>query len=159
MAKDIFIPVGGHTFSSLRATYGPGPQHRVSGSYSIDVGSFYTGEKTTATARGRFEASTRLTFEPNISLNWIDLPEGRFTTTVVGTRGTFTVTPRAFVAALVQYSSSSTSLLTNVRLRWEYHPGSELFVVYSEGRDTLTPRATPLENRGLAIKVTRLFRF
>ena len=27
----------------------------------------------------------------------------------------------------------------NVRLRWEYRPGSELFVVYNEERDTLAP--------------------
>jgi hypothetical protein len=62
----------------------------------------------------------------------------------------------------VQYTSSTTSVLTNVRLRWEYSPGSEMFVVYSEGRDTepLAPmRGVPIENRGLAIKVTKLLRF
>ncbi len=52
------------------------------------------------------------------------------------------MTPRMFVAALVQYSSSNTSLSTNLRFRWEYQPGSELFVVYTEGRTTL-PRAAP----------------
>ena len=158
IAEGVVVPVGGHTFDTLRATYNPGPQHRVSGSYALEVGSFYTGAKTTATARGRVEINSRLTFEPNISLNWVDLPEGRFTNTVLGTRGTYTMSPRAFVAALVQYSSSTTSALANVRLRWEYHPGSELFVVYSEGRDTFAPRV-PLENRGVAVKVTRLFRF
>jgi hypothetical protein len=66
-----------------------------------------------------------------------------------------------FVAALVQYTSSTTSVLTNVRLRWEYSPGSEMFVVYSEGRDTdpLSPlRGNPIETRGLTIKITRLLR-
>jgi hypothetical protein len=158
IADGVFIPVGGHTFDTARLTYTPGPQHRVSGTYALEVGSFYTGKKTTVTARGRLEASSRLTFEPNVSLNWVDLPEGAFTNTVVGTRGTYTMSPRAFVAALVQYSSSTTAVLTNVRLRWEYHPGSELFIVYSEGRDTFASR-TPLETRGRAIKVTRLFRF
>jgi hypothetical protein len=158
IADGVFIPVGGHTFDTARLTYTPGPQHRVSGTYALEVGSFYTGKKTTVTARGRLEASSRLTFEPNVSLNWVDLPEGAFTNTVVGTRGTYTMSPRAFVAALVQYSSATTAVLTNVRLRWEYHPGSELFIVYSEGRDTFASR-TPLETRGLAIKVTRLFRF
>ena len=76
IARGVFVPVGGHTFDSVQANYNPGPQHRVSGTYSLEVGSFYTGRKTTAAARGRFEVSTRLTFEPNISLNWVDLPEG-----------------------------------------------------------------------------------
>ena len=91
--------------------------------------------------------------------NWVDLPEGRFTTTVTGARSVFTMTPRMFVAALVQYSSSSTSLSTNLRFRWEYEPGSDLFVVYTEGRSTLPERGTELENRGIIVKINRLFRF
>ncbi len=69
------------------------------------------------------------------------------------------MTPRMFVAALVQYSSSSSSLSTNLRFRWEYQPGSELFVVYTEGRSTLPLTGTELENRGFVVKINRLFRF
>jgi hypothetical protein len=43
-------------------------------------------------------------------------------------------------------------------VRWEYRPGSELFLVYSEGRDTVM-RGTPVLNRTLAVKMTRLLRF
>jgi hypothetical protein len=64
------------------------------------------------------------------------------------------------VSALLQYNSSNSTLSTNVRLRWEYQAGSELFVVYNEGRDTQTPRTYPeLETRSFVVKVNRLFRF
>jgi hypothetical protein len=46
-----------------------------------------------------------------------------------------------------------------VRLRWEYLPGSELFVVYNEGRDTTLRGLPDLQNRALIVKVNRLFRF
>ncbi len=70
------------------------------------------------------------------------------------------MTPLMFVSALVQYNSSNSALSTNVRLRWEYQPGSELFIVYNEQRDTLVPnRVAELENRTFIIKVNRLFRF
>ena len=103
----------------------------------------------------------RFAVEPNLSFNWINLPQGDFTNTLVGNRATFTVSPRMFVAALIQYTSGTTSVLTNVRVRWEYSPGSEMFIVYSEGRDTdpLAPaRGNPIENRGLTIKITKLLR-
>ena len=45
------------------------------------------------------------------------------------------------------------------RLRWEYTGGSELFVVYSDGRDTAERGFPALLNRTFAIKATRLFRF
>ena len=72
---------------------------------------------------------------------------------------TFTMTPRMAVSALVQYNSADGSLTSNLRFRWEYIPGSEVFAVYSEGRSTFPPRGTALETRGLVVKVNRLFRF
>jgi len=64
------------------------------------------------------------------------------------------------VAALVQYNSSAHLFTTNIRYRWEFRPGSELFVVYSDGRDTAltVPRGSTLMSRGLTVKLTRLFR-
>ena len=70
-----------------------------------------------------------------------------------------------FASALLQYSSADKTFSSNLRFRWEYRPGSELFVVYTDERDTTdenglpTPRATGLRNRAFVIKVNRLFRF
>ena len=63
-----------------------------------------------------------------------------------------------FVSGLVQYSSSNSSMGTNVRMRWEYQPGSELFVVYNDARDTRRPGLPGLQTRALVVKITRLFR-
>jgi hypothetical protein len=64
-----------------------------------------------------------------------------------------------FVSALAQYNSSSNAVSSNLRLRWEYHPGSELFVVYTDERDALTRGYPDLKNRAIVIKVNRLLRF
>ena len=60
---------------------------------------------------------------------------------------------------LVQYQSRTDSVSTNARFRWEYQPGSELFVVYSDGRSTLTRGIPDVQTRSFVIKVTRLFQF
>jgi hypothetical protein len=59
----------------------------------------------------------------------------------------------------VQYNSTARSVSANVRLRWEYQPGSELFVVYNDERNTLTRGFPELLTRSLVVKVNRLFRF
>ncbi|MSO45352.1 MAG: hypothetical protein EXQ59_01095 [Acidobacteria bacterium] len=158
IATGVRLPVGGYTFENTKLSFNPGANHRVSGFTSFDIGSFYGGDKKTATLRGRIELTPRFGVEPNVSLNWVDVPQGRFRDTVVGGRAFFTMSPRSFVAALIQYSSASTSLSTNLRLRWEYRPGSELFVVFTEGRSTLPPRGTELQSRGFVVKINRLFR-
>ena len=41
----------------------------------------------------------------------------------------------------------------------EYEPGSDLFIVYTEARNTRVGGFPELVNRGFAIKLTRLIRF
>jgi Domain of unknown function (DUF5916) len=157
--EGVTIPPGGYHFGNTTLSYTAGQQHRLSGTGSFDAGGFYGGRRRTAAFDGRLEVTPRVGIEPNISVNWIDLPQGSVTTTIAGARTTVSITPRMFIAALAQYSSSSSSVLTNLRFRWEYQPGSELFLVYTDGRSTLPPRGTELQSRGVVLKVTRLFRF
>ena len=162
IAPDVTIPVGGYDFQSVRASYRFGAQRPVSGQISLQIGSFWSGDNTTLSlGSGRVEVTPQLSIEPSVAFNWIDLPEGSFNTQLARTRFTYSVTPRMFFSGLLQYSSTGDSFSTNFRFRWEYSPGSELFVVYSEDRDTdpLMPnRLTELRNRGLVVKINRLFR-
>ena len=160
IASDVTIPVGAYGFQDFFASYSMGRQRRFSGTFSIQRGGFFSGNITAyGYRRGRIEITPQFSFEPGISINRIDLPEGTFTATLVQSRVTYTLTPRMFFGGLLQYNNSTNSLSTNLRLRWEYQPGSELFVVYNDQRDT-TLRGTPLlENRAFIVKFTRLFRF
>jgi hypothetical protein len=151
--------VGTYQFGNTVTQYTLGAQHRLAGTATWETGSFYGGTKQTASLTGRFEVTIPFAIEPTVSLNWIDLPQTKVLAKLVSTRATYTMTPRMYMSALIQYSSTTTSLTSSVRFRWEYIPGSELFVVYSEGRDTFPVRRVDLENRGFVVKVNRLFRF
>jgi hypothetical protein len=153
------VPVGTYEFDNTVAQYTLGAQHRLAGTATYEAGSFYGGHKQTAGLTGRLEVTVPFAIEPTVSFNWLDLPEGRILAKLMSTRFTYTMTPRMYLSALLQYSSTTTSLTSSVRFRWEYIPGSELFVVYQEGRDTFPVRRTDLENRGFIVKVNRLFRF
>ena len=154
-----WVPVGAYHSPTLRGNYTLGTQRRVSGDIAFAHGSFYGGDRTDVSYRGRAEITPRLSIEPGFSVNRVDMPAGRFTARLLTARGTFSFTPRMLTAALVQYNSTSNAITTNVRFRWEYRPLSELFVVYSDGRDTLERGFPGLVNRGFTVKLTRLFRF
>ena len=155
------VPGGAYHFSTMRGGYTLGTQRKVSGEISAARGGFYDGDRTDLSYRGRAEISSHLSVEPTVSFNWVDLPTGSFTATILSGRGSLSFSPRMLVAALIQYNSAGNVMTTNIRYRWEYRPGSELFVVYSDGRDTRDRFAgddPALMNRGLTVKVTRLFR-
>jgi hypothetical protein len=158
IADDIFLPIGGYDFQNLRYTYRLGPQRPMSGFFSFQHGSFYSGTRKEISYFGRFEVTRQFTLEPRISQNWIDLAEGSFTTSLLRIRADYMFSPRSFIGALVQYNTSNDTFSTNIRFRWEYRPGSDLFIVYSDGRDTTFGGFPQLENRSLVVKITRLFR-
>jgi hypothetical protein len=161
LAPGVIVPAGGYHYASVLGTYVFGAQRTLaSGSVSLESGSFYDGHKTSLTiARARSNFPPHLYVEPSYSVNMIDLPQGKFTTNLIGSRITYMVTPLMFTSALVQYNSVSHSVSTNIRFRWEYQPGSELFIVYNDQRDTVPSERTSLANRVFIVKINRLFRF
>ena len=160
VATGIDIPVGTYDFHTVHLSYAGGQQRKLSGTVVFEAGRFYSGDRRTiALNAARMQVTPQVSLEPSLSFNFVDLREGSFTATVVRTRTTYTVTPRMFVSGIVQYNSTNTSFGSNLRLRWEYAPGSELFVVYTDDYDTeARPNITPLRNRALVIKLNRLFR-
>jgi hypothetical protein len=160
IARRVSLPVGGYDYGIGRIGYDFGRQRAVSGNVRLEGGTFYDGDRLTlSVSRGRYSPLPRLSAEPIVSVNRVRLPAGNFTTTLLGSRATFTISPAAFTSALVQYNSGTRTVSTNVRLRWEYQPGSELFVVYNEQRDTLGLGAPDLQTRALIVKINRSMRF
>src|SRR5688572_25746463 len=157
---EVTLPIGSYAFGTTKVGYNLGQQRTLSANLSVEHGTFYNGHKTTFSAgRGRVPVTNQLSVEPTYSLNRVDLDQGSFTTHLLGSRVTYSVTPLMFASALVQYNSGTNAVSTNARLRWEYQPGSELFVVYNEERDTLARRFPGLMNRAFIVKVNRLLRF
>ena len=161
IAKGVTLLPGKFDFTSYETSYRLGTQRKISGRLSLRVGDFWSGKNTAiGISSGRIELSPQLSLEPSYSINKVELPEGDFRTELSRLRVTYTLSPRMYVGGLVQYDSNAKSFSTNFRFRWEWAPGSELFVVYSDDRDTSPfgdPNSFELRNRGLAIKFNRLF--
>jgi hypothetical protein len=160
IATGVVLPVGGYDFNNVEVGFNMGTQRRRAANLLFEHGQFYNGHRTAFTAsRGRLQVSNQLSVEPTYSLNHVSLMQGGFTSHLGGARVTYTMTPLMFASALIQYNSSTSSVSANARLRWEYRPGSELFVVYNEQRDTRLAGFPGLTNRALILKINRLLRF
>ena len=158
ISDGVILPIGEYRYQDVRFSYNFGQQQPLPGTISYQKGSFWSGDRDALSFNGRVEISPKFSIEPRLSLNWVELPEGDFDTRLVSARVNYTFSPRMVVSSFIQYNSRSDSVSSSVRFRWEYEPGSDLFVVYSEGREDLS--LTPfLANRTFAVKFTKLFRF
>ena len=159
ISDDVTLPVGRYSFDSVDAFLFLGGHRRVSGRVRFGAGNFYSGTRRFVEYGGRVEITPFLSLEPDVNINWIDLAEGAFTTELYRTRVNYAFSARSLFAALVQYNSSNDTFSTNIRFRWEYQPGSDIFFVFTEGRATDIGDRPTLENRAFLVKLTRLLRF
>jgi hypothetical protein len=155
----VVIPVGAYDYVDSTATYTFGAQRRASGALAITRGQYYDGDITTVTfSQTRVSVTKRFSFEPSFSISDVELPGGHFTTKVLRSRTDYGFSPRMFASALLQYNSADRTFSSNLRYRWEYRPGSEFFVVWTDEHET-RPNRIGLRNRAFVVKLTRLFRF
>ena len=154
------IPVGGYDWQNVRLSFNSRPQRPAAANLAFEYGTFYNGHRTAwSISRGRVAVTPRFALEPTYSLNKVDLVQGSFTAHLAGSRVIVTMSPRMFASTLVQYNSGSHAMTANVRFRWEYQPGSELFIVYNDERDTRARAFPGLMTRSFMVKINRLFRF
>lgn len=165
------FPAGGYQFTNALVSYGFGAQRRVSGTVSLQAGQFYDGTITSLAYTTGMLAPARVTvlrqfsLEPSVQINRVESPSGSVTTKVLRARADYGFSPLMLASALLQYGSGDHAFSSNLRFRWEYRPGSELFVVYSDERDATSDRlAFPglvrgLKNRAFVVKINRLLRF
>ena len=160
IASDVTILRDVYTFHEIRTGYNFGPLWSLSGNVRFDAGGFYGGtRKALSYLAGRMRLTPMFTLYPSVSVNWIDLPQKQFMTRLVSLRALYTLTPRMFLLTFWQYSSDVHDVSVNMRLRWEYQPSSELFLVYNEGRSTLPRGHFDLANRSFIVKVTKRLLF
>ncbi len=158
LSDEVSVPAGNYRFARTGVRVRMGSHRKVSGMFRYEFGDFFGGTRQEVSYWGRAEVNQRFSLEPNISLNWITVPGGDVQAQVSRLRATYTVSPRSFLGALVQYNSAAQLISANVRFRWEYSPGSDLFVVFSSNRDG-DDGLSGLSDRAVVVKFTRLFRF
>ena len=99
------------------------------------VREFFDGERYDGCLGVEWRPSPLFTGEAEFVYNDINLPQGNFEVEILRTRGDLQFSPDLTWSNVVQWDNRSNRASVNSRVRWEYSPGSEIFVVYNEGFD------------------------
>jgi len=162
--KNVFIPVGEYHWDRHQLTYGSPQNRRLMLNFFERFGSYYNGHLNEARVRATYRANERLSFSFSEEWDRFRLPVrgGDFSVVVGGFQTNYSFSRFLTLSALVQMDTASTQPASaNIRLRWNYRPDSDLYVVYTAGqRFASLVAANPAqfyENR-FAIKYTYSWR-
>ncbi len=156
ISDGVLIAPGDYHFEDFGAFFSSDGSRPLSIETSAFGGSFYDGDRLSGQFTLLFRPSKHLFSETSWSYNDIDLPAGEFSTELIRQRISVPINPDLQINAFVQYSDAQDLTALNLRLRWIYRPGSDLFVVYNQtwdapGLSQLSPR-----DRQLSVKWTYL---
>ena len=156
ISEGIILPPGAYEWSETNLELMSDAGRPIDGSFNYTKGGFWSGDRTEIRVVAGWRPGPRV----NVRLSWtrndIDLPEGAFVTDLASLRVDFDFTTEMSLRSLVQYNSQSDRLLANVRFRYIYVPGSDLYVVYNE---TQLVEDSGLIDRAIIIKAIHLLRF
>jgi hypothetical protein len=127
----------------------------VSASTRVVAGGFFDGSRVSVSSELRARAGDALNAYVDWSRNDVSLEAGRFVTNLVKVRLSWSLTPRLYAQALVQYNDRISNWSTNLRVGWIQTANTGLFLVYNENRETEV--GTALRDRSITLKFSRLF--
>jgi hypothetical protein len=162
--KNVFIPVGEYHWTRHQLTYGTSQAHRFIMTFFERFGTYYDGRLNEARVRGTYRANERLSFALGEQWNRfrLPMPEGNFSVLVGSFQTNYSFSRFLTLSSLIQMDTANKQAASaNLRLRWNYRPDSDLYVIYTAGTRfaSLVAQNPPqfYENR-FAIKFTYSWR-
>lgn len=156
--KNIFIPVGLYHFARHQLTYGSGLDRRFTYNFFERFGGYYGGTLNEFRVRGNYRRTEKLSFAVIQTWNRFRLPVGNFSVDLASWQTNYSFNRFLTFTNVIQMDTANTQAVSaNFRLRYNYRPDSDLFVIYNLGTQFASlAAANPVqvrENR-FAVKYT-----
>jgi Domain of unknown function (DUF5916)/Carbohydrate family 9 binding domain-like len=137
IGRGITIPAGVHDFADLQLVYTMPTGSRLRTNVDFRSGTYFDGNRTQVIADPTWNASKHL--ELGASYQWtrlrFDSRSQKDTIQLLGLRVRTALNTRASGNAFIQFNSTSQRVDVNVRLRYNFAEGTDLWLVYNEGLD------------------------
>lgn len=147
------LPSGRYRFQTYGIRYASNPRKAFYGEVSLDVGSFYNGNRTTFGLNANIRRQPWGNFGLAYTQNRVELSENFGSTVLhlIGPRMEVSFSNKMFWTSFLQYNTQAENFNINSRFQWRYKPMSDLFIVYS---DNYATDGLNVKNRGIVFKLT-----
>ncbi|PYU37496.1 MAG: hypothetical protein DMG53_28185, partial [Acidobacteria bacterium] len=135
--KNVVIPPGLYRWTRHQLTYGTAQDRRWVLQFFERFGTYYNGRLNEARIRASYRPSERLSF--NFSQQWdrfrLPISGGDFSVVFGSFQTNYAFSRFLTLSTIFQVNTSNTQAASaNIRLRWNYRPDSDLFVIYTVGQ-------------------------
>jgi hypothetical protein len=161
--KDVFIPNGLYHFTRHQLTYGSGQDRRFTYNFFERFGGYYGGTLNEFRVRANYRPTAK--FSVSASETWdrfrLPQPNGKFSVVLASLQANYSFNRFLTFTSLIQMDTSNTEAVSaNLRLRYNYRPDSDLYIIYNVGTQfaSIAPANPPqIRETRFAVKWTYSF--
>src|SRR5438093_2289427 len=134
--KNVFIPNGLYKFTRHNLTYGSRQDRRFTYNFIERFGGYYGGTVNEFRVRADYRSTAK--FSVSVSETWnrfrLPLPNGNFSVVLASLQGNYSFSRFLTFTSLIQMdTSNSQAVSANLRLRYNYRPDSDIYIIYNVG--------------------------
>src|SRR5258707_745982 len=136
LMRNLVLPPGLYRWTRHQLTYGTAQDRRWVLHFFERFGTYYNGRLNEVRIRASYRPSKRLSFD--FSQQWdrfrLPLPNGDFSVVLAGLQGNYSFSRFLTFTSVIQMDTSNTQAVSaNLRLRYNYRPDSDLYIIYNVG--------------------------
>ncbi len=159
--KNIFIPNGLYHFARHQLTYGSRQDRRFTYNFFERFGSYYGGSLNEFRVRANYRPTPKFSISASQTWNRFRLPQGHFSVELASLQGNYSFSRFLTLSSTLQMDTANTQAVSaNFRLRYNYRPDSDLYIIYNVGTQFVSlAAANPQQIREtrFAVKFTYSF--
>ena len=165
LSDDVSIPIGTYDFYRIMGSYRIAGDNRLSTGIQLETGSFYDGWLNSVTITPSWYLSKHLQFNLEYTYSHADFSDRdqlfqfHITRLRIGTA----VNRKLSTNALVQYNSTAVLFSANIRFRYNFREGQDLWVVLNGGMNTnrfdTNPELPAVDTQSVLVKYIHTFIF
>ena len=130
---DIIVPMGGYSWTNIGGEFETSETRPFSIGIGFECCSLYNGSAYSTEIGFGYRPSAYFELETDWELTMLDMPAGSVDIHVVTTDAVINFSPDMNLALQAQWDNISRDFGLLARYRWEFIPGSELFVAFGQG--------------------------
>lgn len=135
LPRGVMVPAKEYEWTNISPYFETSQSRSVQASLDLECCSFLDGDMYSASLSVNYRPDSTFAIAPNYFYQRIDLPTGDLEIQIYALDFTVNFTPDMQLLTQVQYDNISQGVGLSARYRWEFAPGSELFVAVGESAD------------------------
>lgn len=159
-SKDVVVPAGIYNFGRAVVSYSSSQGKPFSFFTSVSYGSFFDGKRTILTFNPSLVVSSYITLSGTYQSNFIkfDSRNQILNTHIFSLKIDAALDTKISLNSLIQYNSLADLVSANIRFRYNFQDGNDLWIVFNHGINTDTesyvPARLPINNQNILVKYT-----